>query len=182
MVDVPDSDESTELQPTAEEQAAAPAISATTRRILLILDELKASRAGAIVYQQIERILKDSEQDQAEREQVFRYWLSSLLDAYSQHLKQDTALYVQTRLIQKQLQNPLALTELKSLRRYIDMYTMHSERLQHYDYGVLQKAIQPLLAYYAVDSKPAADPQETTVAQKPNVNSEQHTVVEASAD
>lgn len=178
VVDVPDLDESTELQPTAEEQVAAPAISAAARRILLILDELKTSRAGAIVYQQIEHILKDLEQDHAEREHVFRYWLSSLLDAYSQHLKQDTPLFVQTRLIQKQLQNPLALTELKSLRRYIDMYTMHSARLQHYDHSVMQKAIQPLLAYYTVDSNLATEPDETTVAQKPDDNTERQTSVE----
>ena len=165
-MDVPDSNESTELQPTAEESVTALTTSSAAQRVLLILDELKASRAGAIVYQQIERILKDSEQDHAEREQVFRYWLSSFLDAYSQHLKQDTPLYVQTRLIQKQLENPLALTELKSLRRYIDMYAMHSARLQHYDHTVLQKAIQPLLAYYAVDSSQSIEPQETSVDQK----------------
>ena len=188
MVDVPDSNDSTELQPTAEEQVTIPAISAAAQRILLILDDLKASRAGAIVYQQIERILKDSEQDHAEREQVFRYWLSSLLDAYSQHLKQDTPLYVQTRLIQKQLQHPLALSELKSLRRYLDMYTMHSARLEHYDHSVLQKAIQPLLAYYTVDNNLYTEPQETTVAQKPNEikseqpTPEQQTVEEVPAD
>jgi len=182
VVDVPDSDKSTELQPTAEEQVAAPAISAAARRILLILDELKTSSAGAIVYQQIEHILKDLEQDHAEREHVFRYWLSSLLDAYSQHLKQDTPLFVQTRLIQKQLQNPLALTELKSLRRYIDMYTMHSARLQHYDHSVLQKAIQPLLAYYTVDSNLATEPHEITVAQKPDDNTERQTSVETPVD
>lgn len=183
MVDVPDSNESTELQPTAEEPVADPATSAAARRILLILDELKASRAGAIVYKQIERILKDSEQVHAEREQVFRYWLSSLLDAYSQHLKQDTSLYVQTRLIQKQLQSPLALTELKSLRRYIDMHAMHSARLHHYDHSVLQKAIQPLLAYYTVDSELSTEPQETTVAQNRDDDKTEHqTAVEAPVD
>ena len=150
-MEVPDSNESTQLQHTAEEKITDPAISSSARRILLLLDELNASRAGAIVYQQVERILKESEQDHAEREHVFRFWLSSLLEAYVKHLKPDTPLYVQTRLIQKQLKTPLALSELKSLRRYIEMYTMHSERLQSYDEKVLQKAIQPLLAYYAGD-------------------------------
>ena len=181
VVDVSDSNGSTELQPTAEEQVTVPAISAAAQRVLLILDELKASRAGAIVYQQVERILKESEQDHAEREQVFRYWLSSLLSAYSQHLKQDTPLYVQTRLIQKQLQHPTALTELKSLRRYIDMYTMHSARLQDYDHAVLQKAIQPLLAYYAVDSDLYTEPPETSVAQKPNENKTEQPTTEQAA-
>ena len=74
VVDVPDSNGSTELQPSAEEQPTVPAISAAAQRVLLILDELKASRAGAIVYQQVERILKESEQDHAERDQIFRYW------------------------------------------------------------------------------------------------------------
>lgn len=166
-MDVPDSNGSTELQSSAEEQATVPAISAAAQRILLILDELKASRAGAIVYQQVERILRESEQDHAEREQIFRYWLSSLLNAYSQHLKEDAPLYVQTRLIQKQLQHPTALTELRSLRRYIDMYTMHSERLPGYDHAVLQKAIQPLLAYYAVDNDLYSEAPAAPVVQKP---------------
>jgi diguanylate cyclase len=149
VVEGPDSNELTQLQRTTEEKRTDPAISATARRILLLLDELNTSPAGAIVYQQVERILKESEQDHAEREHVFRFWLSNFLDAYVQHLEPDTPLYVQTRLIQKQLKTPLALSELKSLRRYIDMYTLHSKRLQSYDEQVLQKAIQPLLAYYA---------------------------------
>ena len=192
-MDVPDSNRSTELQPSAEEQTTVPAISAAAQRVLLILDELKASRAGAIVYQQVERILKESEQDHAERDQIFRYWLSSLLNAYSQHLKQDTPLYVQTRLIQKQLQHPTALADLKSLGRYIDMYTMHSERLPDYDPAVLQKAIQPLLAYYAVDNDFYAESPEASVAPKPTAepteqavpeveSTEQQTVTEAPVD
>ena len=173
MVDVPDSNDSTELQTTSEEQLTAPVLSAATQRILTILDELKANRTGAIVYQQIERILKESEQDHAEREQVLRFWLSSLLDAYSRHLNQDSSLYVQTRLIQKQLQNPLALTELKSLRRYIDMYAMHSARLQHYDHDVLAKAIQPLLAYYAADDATGTTTQSNgTTGSSTNENTE----------
>lgn len=193
VVDVPDSNGSTELQPSAEEQPTVPAISAAAQRVLLILDELKASRAGAIVYQQVERILKESEQDHAERDHIFRYWLSSLLNAYSQHLKQDTPLYVQTRLIQKQLQHPTALADLKSLRRYIDMYTMHSERLPDYDHAVLQKAIKPLLAYYAADNDLYAESPEATVAPEPSAetieqpaseaeSTEQQTVIEAPAD
>jgi diguanylate cyclase (GGDEF)-like protein len=168
VVEVPDSNESTQLQRTAEENLADPAISVAARRVLLLLDELNASRAGAIVYQQVERILKESDQDHAEREHVFRFWLSNLLDAYAQHLKQDTPLYVQTRLIQKQLKTPLALSELKSLRRYIDMYTMHSERLQSYDEKILQKAIQPLLAYYGGDGPLPEEPQAPQARQRVN--------------
>ncbi len=179
VIDVSDSNESTGLQQTTEEKETAPAISAASQRILLILDELKTSRAGGIVYQQIERILKESEQEHAERDQVFRYWLSSLLDAYSLHLKQDTPLYVQTRLIQKQLQSPLALTEFKSLRRYIDMYTMHSTRLPQYDHDVLQQAIQPLLAYYATNNDSSSEPKANTVSESANKNTPQATLAEA---
>jgi diguanylate cyclase len=48
------------------------------------------------------------------------------------------------------------------------MYTMHSERLQSYDETILQKAIQPLLAYYGGDGPLPEEPQAPQVRQRVN--------------
>ncbi|MCG6935843.1 MAG: hypothetical protein LJE73_08095, partial [Proteobacteria bacterium] len=47
-------------------------LTSKTRRILALLEELNRSGAGAILYQQIERILTETEQTHIIVEQLFR--------------------------------------------------------------------------------------------------------------
>lgn len=146
-MDVTNSSDATGKQDQA--LASSSCLTSKTRRILSLLEELNRSGAGAVLYQQIERILKESEQTHIIVEQLFRSWLLAFLDIYAKQVKPGTAVHVQIKLIQKQLQQPLDLSDLKSLKRYIDMYIMHAARLEALDQELLQQAISPLMSYYA---------------------------------
>lgn len=128
--------------------ATSTCLTTKTRRILSLLEELNQSNAGAILYQQVERILAEAEQSHVVVEQLFRSWLLAFLDIYAKQVKPGTAVHVQVRLIQKQLQQPLDLSDLKSLKRYIDMYVMHAARLEAADQTTLHQALAPLISYY----------------------------------
>lgn len=144
--------------------AGSSCLTSKTRRILSLLEELNRSSAGAVLYQQIERILTETEQTHVIVEQLFRSWLLAFLDIYAKQVKPGTAVHVQIKLIQKQLQQPLDLSDLKSLKRYIDMYIMHAARLESLDPATLQQAISPLMSYYAGEAytpEPGAAEEET---------------------
>ncbi len=135
-------------QQVTHKQSAEVAFSPAVRRVLMLLEDLNASRTGTVLYRQVQRLLAEAEQQHHEQEQIFRRWIHNLLDAYLQHLVPGSTVYVQARLIQKQLDTPLSVDELKSLRRYIDLYTLHSRRLQNIDEKVMLKTLEPLLKFY----------------------------------
>ncbi|HID48366.1 MAG TPA: GGDEF domain-containing protein [Chromatiales bacterium] len=171
--------------------ASSSCLTSKTRRILSLLEELNRSGAGAVLYQQIERILKESEQTHIVVEQLFRSWLLAFLDIYARQVRPGTAVHVQIKLVQKQLQQPLDLSDLKSLKRYIDMYLMHAARLEALDQESLQQAISPLMSYYTgeafslapetdMETEPDAAPRGTPDAepyQEPEVDPEAETLV-----
>jgi len=165
-------------------------LTSKTRRILALLEELNRSGAGAILYQQIERILTETEQTHIIVEQLFRSWLLAFLDIYGKQVKPGTAVHVQIKLIQKQLQQPLDLSDLKSLKRYIDMYIMHAARLESPDQATLQQALSPLMSYYAgeaFNTVPEAEPNGTASAAthttpSPDEHDEEETETEAEVE
>jgi diguanylate cyclase len=159
--------------------AGSSCLTSKTRRILSLLDELNRSGAGAVLYQQIERILKESEQTHIIVEQLFRSWLLAFLDIYAKQVKPGTAVHVQIKLIQKQLHQPLDLSDLKSLKRYIDMYIMHAARLESLDQELLQQAISPLMSYYAGEAfnttpETASEEMASSVVSHPKPSEEIH--------
>jgi len=124
------------------------AFSSRARSILLMLDELNRNPNGSVVFRQIRRLLADTEQEHAGREKLLTLWLGGFLRAYAAHLEPDTPLYVQVKLLLKQLQQPQTFTDLQSLQRQIDLYVMHLQRMPELQADVLREAIAPLLEYY----------------------------------
>ncbi len=124
------------------------AFSSRARSILLMLDELNRNPNGAVVFRQIRRLLADTEQEHAGREKLLTLWLGGFLRAYAAHLEPDTPLYVQVKLLLKQLQQPQTFTDLQSLQRQVDLYVMHLQRMPALQDDVLREAIAPLLEYY----------------------------------
>lgn len=134
------------------------AFSSRARSILLMLDELNRNPNGAVVFRQIRRLLADTEQEHAGRERLLTLWLGGFLRAYAAHLEPDTPLYVQVKLLLKQLQQPQTFTDLKSLQRQIDLYVMHLQRMPALQEEVLREAIAPLLEYYGDPARHEAAP------------------------
>lgn len=129
-------------------QQANPAASASTKRILNLLDDLKSSTAGMALYQHVERMLQEQEQEQDRRDQILRFWLRSLLDVYSKHLSPGSSMHIQVKLVQKQLQLPHNSHELQELQRHMDLYALHIARMELIDEAVLRRALEPVLSYY----------------------------------
>ena len=151
-----DGSERQEASDNAARQALTDrAFSSRARSILLMLDELNRNPNGAVVFRQIRRILADTEREHAGREKLLTLWLGGFLRAYAAHLEADTPLYVQVKLLLKQLQQPQTFTDLQSLQRQIDLYVMHLQRMPALQEAVLRDAIAPLLEYYG-------DPQSST--------------------
>ncbi len=118
-------------------------------RILNLLDDLKSSTAGMVLYQHVERMLSEHEQEQNNRDQILRFWLRSLLDVYAKHLSPGSSMHLHVKLLQKQLQLPHSSHELKELQRHMDLYALHISRMELIDEAILRRALEPVLSYYS---------------------------------
>ncbi len=126
------------------QNASSPAL----RRILSLLDELNTSTTGSVLFKQIERILKESEDEHGKRESVLLTIVKNFLTTYLKHLTPGSSLHLQVKLIQKQLLQPISSGEIQSLRKFIDMYLLHMARMEVLDEQIIRDALLPLLEYY----------------------------------
>ncbi|MDH5191743.1 MAG: GGDEF domain-containing protein [Gammaproteobacteria bacterium] len=123
------------------------------RQILRLLDGLRKSRAGSVIFRHIERILDDVGEAQANRDKAYAGLLSLLLDAYAKHLSPDSALHVQIKLVQMRLTPPLSSDDLEALRSYIEVYAEQITHLESLDIAVLERALSPLLQEFGIASE-----------------------------
>lgn len=125
--------------------------SSVSRRILFLLDELNTSTTGSVLFKQVERILKEGEDEHFKRENVLLIIVQNFLTTYLKHLSPGSSLHLQVKLIQKQLQQPLSSVEILSLRKFIDMYLLHMTRMEVLDEQIVRDALIPLLEYYGTE-------------------------------
>jgi diguanylate cyclase (GGDEF)-like protein len=160
---------------TANPNTARPQ-SASVKRILNLLDDLKSSTAGSVLYQHVERMLLEFEHEQEIRDQILRFWLRTLLDVYSRHLKPGSSMHVQVKLLQKQLQLPHTSHELQELQKHMELYALHIARMELLDETVLRRSLEPVLSYYGEDvnytpekpePKPEVEEEEAEPAETP---------------
>ena len=123
---------------------------AGVRKILRLLDALRQSRTGAVIYRQVERMLDDVVSSQETVELVYVGLINQLLAAYLGHLREGSPLQVQVRLLQARLQPPLAAADLDALRDYVELYSSQIEALGQLDSELFQTAVEPLLAAFGI--------------------------------
>ncbi len=148
------------------------ALSLQSQSLLGLLDELKSTGSGSVLYSQLERILRENEQDFDEREQLYRHWLRLFLGGYIRHLKPGASMHIHAKLIYKQLQLPLTTTTLKGLRKHLNMFSMHLGRMEMLDETILKNTLEPVLSFYSDDEI------ETNIQSNDYVNTEQVTSLE----
>lgn len=119
---------------------------AMARKVLQILEILRSSPAGAVVYRQVEQVLGDLEHAHLRAERTYANLLYALLDAYLQHLPIASPLYVQVKVLQQRLQPPLSLLDSDSLRAQIESYADHIAKIQEIDTQRLGRVLAPLLS------------------------------------
>jgi diguanylate cyclase len=118
--------------------------SALVRKVLQVLDVLRDSPAGAVVYRQIEQILGDLEDAHLQTERTYAYLLYALLDAYAQHLPLTSPLHTQLKIVQQRIQPPLSGSD--SLKAQFDVYADYIARLKTIDTARLSQSLAPFLS------------------------------------
>jgi diguanylate cyclase (GGDEF)-like protein len=141
------------------------------QKVLQLLDALRQSQTGAVIYGQVERLLNDLSESQRTVELAYVNLINQLLGAYMGHLREGSPLQVEVRLLQARLQPPLTAADLQVLRDYVERYSSQIEALKRLDSELFQAAVEPLLATFGiVEGTPEAG-EETLAAQPVRENS-----------
>lgn len=135
---------------------------AGVHKILCMLDALRHSQTGSVIYRQVERMLDDVVDSQQVVERAYVTLISQLLDAYLNHLRDGSPLQVQVRLLQARLQPPLTAGDLETLRDYVELYASQVEAIRNLDSSLFQTAVNPLLQSFGIID---AEPEEAAPAQ-----------------
>ena len=165
------------------------------RKVLRLLEALRQSPAGGVIYRQVERMLDELVASNHELQVAYAEIAGTLLDAYAEHLYKGSPLQVQVKLLRTRLQPPLSVADLLALRQYVDLYQEQIGHLQQFDPEVFAQAMQPLLQAYGLDESgtvsvrrtespltqpaapppaPAAVPQSASVTSEKAPNSAEH--------
>jgi len=99
-------------------------------KILGLLDDLKASHAGVILYHHLESLLDAYEQQEDGIQLAYARLVTTLLEALKKRLPADSPQILNLRLIKKRLQQPLTAIEIETLRRQLSAATAAAVREQ----------------------------------------------------
>ena len=131
---------------------------AGVHKILSMLDALRHSQTGSVIYRQVERMLDDVVESQHTVERAYVTLIDQLLNAYLNHLREGSPLQVQIRLLQARLRPPLTANDLETLRDYVELYATQIEAIRNLDSGLFQNAVNPLLeAFGVIETRPGAE-------------------------
>jgi diguanylate cyclase (GGDEF)-like protein len=134
------------------------------QKILRLLDALRHSQTGAVIYRQVERLLDDLSDNQQTVELAYVNLINQLLGAYVGHLREGSPLQVEVRLLQARLQPPLTAADLAALRDYVERYSSQIEALKRLDSELFRAAFEPLLATFGIVEGPPESGEETLAA------------------
>ena len=127
---------------------------AAVNKVLRLLDALRYSRTGNVIYRQVERLLDDMEASQVTVERAYVTAINQLLNAYLHHLHDGSPLQIQVRLLQARLQPPMTAADMTTLRDYVDLYARQIESLKYMDIELFRAAINPLLKSFGITGIP----------------------------
>jgi diguanylate cyclase len=133
------------------------------RKVLRLLDALRQSQAGGVIYRQVERMLDELITSNQQIQQAYASLAGALLDTYAEHLHKGSPLQVQVKLLRMRLQPPLSVDDLQALRHYIDVYNDQIAQLNDFNQEVFVQAVRPLLQAFGIDDLPPAKPGLQTV-------------------
>lgn len=120
------------------------------KQLLSLLDSLKATPSGQVVYRHIERILEDTESSYSEKEQAYTGLITLLLESFSRHLSDEEPLKVQIKLVQMRLTPPLSMSDLSALHAYVEAYAEQIAHLPQVNGGLLAEVLSPLFQQFGI--------------------------------
>lgn len=138
-------------------------------KVLRLLDALRESEPGRLIYGQVESMLSEVVDRQAAMEQAYLGVTQALLDAYAQHLSDGSSEKVQLKLLQARLQPPLTESELRAVSAAVVEYGARIESLTEPDTGLFRDAVAPLLRAFGIQasSPPPVTEEKVPVANGP---------------
>ena len=89
------------------------------RKLMRLLDPLRASPAGSVIHRQVEAMLEEIAADHLKAEIAYSGFLNVLLESYLSGLTPGSSQFVQLKLLQARLQPPLTHSELIILGEFI---------------------------------------------------------------
>jgi diguanylate cyclase (GGDEF)-like protein len=122
------------------------------RKLLYLLDSLRASPAGSLIYRQAEGMLGEVAANHLRAELAYSGFVNVLLEAFNAHQTPGSPAYVQIKLLQARLQPPLTATELDTLSVFIDQCGEQIRGTSALEPALLTEAISPLLAAFGIDT------------------------------
>ena len=127
------------------------------RKLLYLIDSLRATPAGSLIYRQAEGMLDEVTANHLRAELAYSGFVNVLLEAFNAHQPPGSSSYVQIKLLQARLQPPLTPTELDTLSGFIEQCGDQIRASNVLDPSVMVEAISPLLAAFGIDA-PAETP------------------------
>ncbi|MFV1972903.1 MAG: GGDEF domain-containing protein [Thiohalobacterales bacterium] len=124
------------------------------RKLLHLLDALRDSPAGSIIYRQVEAMLDDIAGNHLRAEIAYAGFVGTLLEAFATNLVPGSPRYVQVKLLQARLQPPLTLAELETLGEFVDLCADQIEDSGDAGAAMLSQAVDPLLRAFGIDDAP----------------------------
>ncbi len=145
------------------------------RKVLRMLEALRHTESGSVIYRQVERMLDEVVGGHRQLEQAYVDLIDLLLDAFCRQLPTGSPLQVQVKLLQARLEPPLTLSDLAALRSYVEVY---GDQLRDVDSDLLQEAVAPLLRSFGISAEardavrppePAAEPAAVAPRDEPEI-------------
>ncbi len=125
--------------------------------VLRLLEPLRRSAAGQVIYRQVAHVVRETERTQNLVCRGYAAVLHTLLNALRRQLPRDSLLYLELKLVQQRLQPPITLAELAVLRDYIRNVATLMQQVTEPDAALLREALAPLLDGHA-GSEPLVSP------------------------
>ncbi len=125
------------------------------RKLLYLIDSLRSTPAGNLIYRQAEGMLDDIASSHLRSEIAYAGFVNVLLEAFIGHLTPGSSSYVQLKLLQARLQPPLTPTELDVLSSFISQCGEQIRMDGKLQPSLMVDAISPLLASFGIDTVPA---------------------------
>jgi diguanylate cyclase (GGDEF)-like protein len=121
------------------------------RKLLRLINSLRDSPAGSVIYRQLECMLDDIATNHLKAEIAYAGFVSSLLDAFAAALTPGSSRYVQVRLLQARLQPPLTATELSTLSEFVTQCADEIRETRDAGSAAFTAAISPLLHAFGIE-------------------------------
>ncbi len=116
-----------------------------SQKVLRLLEGLRRTQTGSVVYRQVERIINDIDVSHVAVENAYAAIIGILIDSYASQLAAGSPLHIQVKLLRARLQPPLSALEINSLREYIDIYAEQIAQSRNLDAEMFEQAMRPLL-------------------------------------